>query len=252
MNNVLSDDQVTAMRECGKILSAAMKDVTRAVRPGISSFELDQVAEKSIRKAGAEPSFKNYEVASIGYYPASLCVSINSEIVHGIPSEDRILQDGDLVSLDLGARYKGVCSDMAVTLPVGKVSDRARELVKVTKECLDRGIAAVVAGHKIGAIGAEIQKHAESHGFGVVRDLVGHGVGVKPHMDPQIPNYGKKSDGPKIVEKMALAIEPMITLGDYQIKTDPDDWTISTVDGSLAAHFEHTIIVVNGMAEVVT
>lgn len=252
MNNVLNEDQIVAIRECGKILSFAMKNVEQTLKAGVSTLELDQIAEKSIRESGAEPSFKNYYVEGIGKYPASLCVSLNDEIVHGIPSKTRILQDGDIVSLDLGARYKGVCSDMAVTLAVGAISDEAQKLLKVTKECLERGIDAAVSGNRIGAIGEAVQKHAESYGFGVVRDMVGHGIGAKPHMDPKIPNYGKKTNGPKILENMALAIEPMITAGDFNIKGHSDGWTISTVDGSLAAHFEHTVIIVKGIAEVVT
>lgn len=252
MNNVLNKDQIIAIRECGKILSFAMKNVEKAVRPGISTQELDRIAEESIRERGATPSFKKYEVVGVGKYPASLCVSVNSEIVHGIPSKTRLLEEGDIVSLDLGAKYKGVCTDMAVTLPVGEISDRARELINTTKECLEKGIFEATSDHKIGAIGEAVQTYAENKGHGVVRDLVGHGIGENPHMDPSIPNYGKKSHGPKIVENMALAIEPMITLGDYNVKTAPDGWTISTKDGSLAAHFEHTIIVINGLPEIIT
>lgn len=252
MNNVLADDQIVAIRECGKILSFAMKEVKKAVAPGVSTHQLDEIAHKSILDKGGEPSFLNYEVSGIGYYPASLCVSINEEIVHGIPSKDRILKDGDIVSLDLGAKYKGVCTDMAVTLPVGEISEIAQKLIEVTKECLDRGISAAIAGNKIGAIGESVQKHAESNGFGVVRDLVGHGIGTKPHMAPNIPNYGKKTAGPKILERMALAIEPMITVGDYNIEPKSDGWTISTTDKSLAAHFEHTIVIVEGIAEIIT
>lgn len=252
MNNILNADQTIAMRECGKILAFAMNEVKTAARPGISTLELDKIAEKSIRERGASPSFKNYKVAGIGFYPASLCVSVNSEVVHGIPSENRFLKEGDIVSFDLGARYKNICSDMAITVPIGKISNEAQILIKNTSECLDRGIAASVVGNRIGAIGEAVFQHATTYGLGVVRDLVGHGIGELPHMDPMIPNYGKSSSGPKIIENMALAIEPMITSGDYHIKTNPDGWTIITADGSLSAHFEHTIIVINGVPEVVT
>lgn len=252
MNNILNNDQIVAMRECGKILAKAMKRVEQAVRPGISTLKLDQIAEKSIKDDKAEPSFKNYEVAGIGYYPASLCTSINSEVVHGIPSRDRILKEGDIISLDLGAKFKGVCTDMAVTLPVGEISDQAKKLIKVTKECLEKGIAQALSENRIGAIGEAVQKHAEDNGFGVVRAMVGHGIGEQPHTDPQIPNYGKKENGPQIHENMALAIEPMITLGKYDIKTNPDGWTISTKDDSLAAHFEHTVVIIEGKPEIVT
>lgn len=252
MNNVLSEKQIVAMRECGKILASAMDEVAQAVKPGVSTLSLDRIAEEFIRKSGAVPSFKNLKVAGVGQYPASLCVSINSEIVHGIPRSDRFLEEGDIVSLDLGAKHKEVCSDMAITLPVGKISDEAKRLIRVTKECLDRGINAAISGRRIGAIGEAVQKHAESNGFGVVRDMVGHGIGEKPHMDPKIPNYGKSSDGPKILDNMALAIEPMITAGDYNITAGFDGWTISTADKSLAAHFEHTVVIENGITTIVT
>lgn len=252
MNNILNNDQLVAIRECGKILSRAMNNVEAAIKPGVSTLELDKIAERSIRDNGAEPSFKNYEVSGIGKYPASLCVSINFEIVHGIPSKNRFLKEGDIISLDLGARYKNVCTDMATTLPVGKISENAQKLIKTTEECLDEGIKAAIFGNKIGAIGEAVSGHAHANGFGVVRDLVGHGIGVLPHMDPQIPNYDKSTNGPKIVENMALAIEPMITLGDYHVETGSDGWTIETQDKSLAAHFEHTIIIVNGLPEIVT
>jgi len=252
MNNILNENQITAMRECGRILALAMGEVKKAVKPGISTHELDCIAEKSIRERGASPSFKNYKVAGIGFYPASLCVSVNSEIVHGIPSKNRFLKEGDIVSFDLGARYKNVCSDMAITVPIGKVSNEAQILIKNTSECLDRGIFASIVGNRIGAIGEAVFHHATACGLGVVRDLVGHGIGELPHMDPMIPNYGKSSSGPKIIENMALAIEPMITSGGYRVKTNPDGWTIVTADGSLSAHFEHTIIIINGMPEIVT
>ena len=252
MNNILSANQIENMRECGKLLSSAMKEVEKAVKPGISTEKLDQIAEKYIREHNAIPSFKNYEVTGVGKYPASLCVSIDSEIVHGIPSPNRILKEGDIVSLDLGAILKGVCTDMAITLPVGKVSENAEKLMKVTEECLDRGIKAVISGNKIGAIGESVQKHAEENRFGVVRDFVGHGIGEKPHMDPAIPNYGKSTDGPEILEGMAFAIEPMITEGNYETKIEPNGWTVTTADGSLAAHFEHTVVIIDGISEIMT
>lgn len=252
MTNILNSSQIENMRECGKILSSAMKEVEKVVKPGISTDKLDQIAERLIKEKGAIPSFKDYEVQGVGKYPASLCVSINSEIVHGIPSSSRVLKEGDIVSLDLGAIFKGVCTDMAVTLPVGKVSDIAQILIKTTKECLEKGINAAVLGNHIGNIGEEVQKYAEDNGFGVVRDFVGHGIGEKPHMDPAIPNYGKASEGPEIIEGMALAIEPMITEGHYDTKIDPNGWTVATADDSLAAHFEHTIVIIDGNPEVIT
>ena len=252
MNNILTANQIENMRECGKLLSSAMKEVQKAVKPGISTEKLDQIAEKYIGEHDAIPSFKDYEVTGVGKYPASLCVSINSEIVHGIPSPNRILKEGDIVSLDLGAIFKGVCTDMATTLSVGKVSESACELIKVTKECLESGIKAAISGNNIGAIGKSVQEYAEENGFGVVRDFVGHGIGEKPHMDPAIPNYGKSSEGPEILEGMALAIEPMITEGNYETKIEPNGWTVTTTDGSLAAHFEHTVVIIDGVSEIMT
>ena len=252
MNNILNLNQIKNMRECGKILISAMKEVANAVKPGVSTKELDEIAEKLITEQGAIPSFLNYTVAGVGKYPSSLCVSINSEIVHGIPSTHRVLKEGDIVSLDLGAIFKGICTDMAVTLPVGKVTEEASKLIRVTKECLDLGIKASIPGNNIGSIGEAVQKHAELNGFGVVRDFVGHGIGEMPHMDPPIPNYGNKKEGPEIVEGMALAIEPMVTAGDYKTKIDPNGWTVATKDGSLSAHFEHTIVINDGKPEIMT
>jgi len=252
MNNILSQDQIKLMRKSGQILASVMKEVSALVKPGISTDKLDDVAKKLILNAGATPSFLNYEVAGVGKYPASLCVSINSEIVHGLPRKSKVLTEGDIVSLDLGVSYKGICTDMAVTLPVGKITKDAQRLIDVTKECLGLAISKAKAGNHIGAIGEVVEGCAYKNSFGVVRDLVGHGIGAQPHMDPQIPNFGKNSDGPVIKEGMALAIEPMITFGDYHIKSGNDGWTISTKDGSLAAHFEHTVVIINNRAEIVT
>lgn len=252
MNNILSNNEIEIIKKCGYILSSAMNDVQAAICPGIATKDLDLIAENAIRQKGATPSFKDYFVAGAGKYPASLCVSINDEVVHGIPKNNRVLKDGDIVSLDLGAQYNGICTDMAVTVAVGQVSDEALNLIKVTEECLKRGIQASKVGNRIGAIGEIVQDYAEKNNFGVIRDLVGHGIGIKPHMDPQIPNYGNSNRGPKILPGMALAIEPMITEGDFQIKVKDDNWTIITNDGSLAAHFEHTIVVTKDGPVVVT
>lgn len=252
MKNILNQEQIKNIKICGKILAESMREVSSAIKVGIRTKELDQIAENAIKKRGAEPSFLGYEVKGIGEYPASLCISIDSEIVHGVPTHERCIKDGEVVSLDLGAKYKGVCTDMAVTVIVGEQGEKKKKLVEVTKKCLELGIDAARVGNRIGAIGEAVQTFAEENGLGVVRDLVGHGIGEDPHMEPKIPNFGNKNDGPEILEGMALAIEPMITQGSHKIKVHKDNWTILTKDESLAAHFEHTIIIENGKAHIVT
>ena len=240
------------MKVSGKILHDSLYAVRDYVRPGISTQELDLFAEKEITKRGATPSFKNYYVSGVGRYPASLCISINDEIVHGLPDSSRKICEGDLVSLDLGVLYKGICSDMALTTYVGKPSSLIDRFLRITEESLFEGIKAVHAGARIGVIGNKIQTLAEENGYGVVRDLVGHGIGTRPHMDPMVPNYGDENEGPVILEHMALAIEPMLTLGDYEIDCDDNGWTIRTKDHSLASHFEHTIVIIDGKPLIVT
>jgi methionyl aminopeptidase len=251
MISILSGSQVSDLKKSGSILAFAMKKVEEAVKIGTKTKELDQIAEAEIYRAGAIPAFKNYIIEGSGAYPASLCVSVNHHVVHGIPGE-YVLQDGDIISLDLGASFNGIFSDMAVTLPVGRITKKAEKLITVTKECLEIGIAQAHIGNKIGAIGCSIQKQAEKNGFGVIRDLVGHGVGLKPHMEPKIPNFGSKNFGEDIVNGLTIAIEPMITAGDFRVKLEKDNWTIPTKDLSLSAHFEHTIIVEKGEAKIVT
>jgi methionyl aminopeptidase len=190
-------------------------------------------------------------VKGSGSFPASLCISVNDEVVHGLPTE-RVIKDGDVVSLDLGAIYNGMCTDMAVTVAVGEVDTNIKKLISVTRDSLNLGISEAKAGNFIGDIGNAVQTYAEKNKFGVVRDLVGHGIGVEPHMQPSIPNFGKKGSGAEIVEGMALAIEPMLTEGNYNVKVGRDGWTVLTRDGSIAAHFEHTIVIVGGKPLVVT
>ena len=250
--NLLNSKQLADIKVCGKILKNALDAVVKNARPGISAYELDQIAEKSLLSAHARPSFKNYFVRGCGSYPSSLCVSINDEVVHGIPTKNKILKNGDIVSFDIGAEYNGICTDMATTIPIGKVSKEAVNLMKVTKKSLEKGIQAVHKGNRIGDIGHAVQSYTEAMGFNVIRDLVGHGIGTKPHMDPQIPNYGRAGSGIEILNGMALAIEPMSVIGKYDIVVGTDNWTISTRDHSLAAHFEHTIIIENGKTLVVT
>jgi methionyl aminopeptidase len=241
-----SQDEITIMREAGHILGEVRELLVERLRPGLVEKELDEIARAEFKKRKVVPAFLGYQG-----YPATICVSINDEIVHGIPG-DREIMDGDVVSLDVGCIHKGFVADSAVTVGVGDVAPEARRLIDVTRESLQRGIAAARAGAHIGAIGAAIQSYVEGEGFSVVREYVGHGVGRQMHEDPQVPNYGSPDTGPVLKEGMVIAIEPMVNMGDWRTKKDPDDWTVRTLDGSLSAHFEHTLAIRNGEAEVLT
>lgn len=236
------------MAQGGKILAATIETVSAAVRPGISTGELDRIAEEFIRgHEGAVPAFKG-----LYGFPGSICASVNSEIVHGIPSNKRVLKEGDIISIDVGVGYKGYFTDSAATVPVGEISADARRLLAVTQRALDAGIAAAVLGNHIGDIGAAVQAVVEGAGFSVVRDLVGHGIGVEFHEEPQVPNYGKPKRREKLVPGLTIAIEPMVNLGGPATKTLGDRWTIVTLDGSLSAHFEHTVAIAEGGPLVLT
>lgn len=237
MITVKSKEEIEIMRAGGKILAQIMKEVEKKVKPGITTKELDRVAETLILKSGGKCSFKGYED-----YPSCLCTSINEEIVHVAPSE-RILKEGDIISLDLGIFYKGFHVDMAVTLPVGKVLPEVQRLIRITKKALKRGVKKVRPGKTFGDISNTIQRLVESQGFNVVRDLCGHGIGKHLHEDPQILNFGKRRTGPKIEEGMIFCLEPMVIVGDYHIKKSEDGYGFETEDGSLSAHFEHTVVV---------
>lgn len=252
MNNILSKEEIEKIKVCGQILKNALDEVEATIRPDISTLYLDEIAENSLRKQGSYPAFKNFPGNGTNPFPASLCVSINEEIVHGIPTASRIIKEGDIVSVDLGAYYEGVYTDSARTFAVGEVSVKVRSLLETTKKCLYAGIKEARSGNHIGAIGHAIQQIAESSGYNVVRDLVGHGIGRNVHMDPNIPNYGSSKSGPIITEGMALAIEPMLVMGSYRIRVESDGWTITTADRSLSAHFEHTVVIINGKPVIVT
>ncbi len=232
-----SKKEIEIMREAGKIVAETHEILKSAVIPGISTLELDKMAEDNIRKYNAIPSFKGY-----GGFPGSICASVNDEVVHGIPG-NRILKDGDIISLDIGAYYKGYHSDCAKTHGVGMISEEDRKLIEVTRESFYKGIEFAKLGYRLSDISHAIQAHVEEHGFSIVRDLVGHGVGTELHEDPQIPNYGPAGKGPRLQEGMVLAIEPMVNMGRYQVKTLSDDWTVVTLDGKKSAHYEHTIAV---------
>ncbi|MCX6731589.1 MAG: type I methionyl aminopeptidase [Candidatus Parcubacteria bacterium] len=245
MINIYKPEEIKVLREGGKILASVLYQVAEMVKPGVATIELDETAERLIREAGGEPSFKNYKTAQDRIpYPASLCVSINEEVVHGIPGS-REIKDNDIISLDLGMKYKNFYTDMAITIGDKKI-------VEITKKCLDEAIKIVKEGAFIGDIGFITQSCAEKNGFNVVRDLVGHGVGRKAHEEPEIPNFGKKGTGEILKAGMVLAIEPMLTAGSSEIVLLPDNWTWKTKDSSLAAHFEHTVVVAKNGAEILT
>ena len=239
MITLKSPKEIETMARAGRIVAETLALVRSMVRPGISTEELDAAAEKFIRShPGASPSFKG-----LYGFPKTLCVSINEEIVHGIPSPARVLHEGSVVSVDVGVYLSGFHADAAITIPVGEVSPEAKRLLQVTQDALAAGIAEARLGNHIGDIGHAVQAVAEAAGFGVVRELVGHGVGTRMHEDPQVPNHGQPKRGPRLQPGMTIAIEPMITQGNYETRMLDDKWTVVTADGSLAAHFEHTVAV---------
>lgn len=246
-------EEIILLRESGKRLARVLQEVKQAIKPGVTTMELDTLAEKLIREGGDTPPFLNYTPHGARIpFPASLCVSVNDEIVHGIPSADRVIQEGDIVSIDLGLTHKGMVTDAALTVAVGDVPDDVMLLIKETERSLYEGIRAARGGARIGDIGAAIEHVAYKHGYGVVRELGGHGVGHAVHEEPYVPNYGRKGTGPILKPGMVLALEPMFMLGEEEIRLMPDGYTIITKDGSLSAHFEHTIVITDGGAEIVT
>jgi len=234
---IKSKKEIELMREAGKIVADTHELLKEAITPGISTLELDKIAEENIRKYNAIPSFKGY-----GGFPGTICASINEQVVHGIPG-NQIVKEGDIISIDVGAYYKGYHADAAKTHGVGIISEENRKLIEVTKESFYEGIKFAKLGYRLSDISHAIQAHVEKHGFSVVRDLVGHGVGTELHEDPQVPNYGPPGKGPRLKEGMVIAIEPMINAGHYHVKTLLDGWTIVTIDGKNSAHYEHTIAI---------
>jgi len=226
------------MRDAGRLVGEVLSALASMVAPGVSTADLDDVAEKRIASAGAIAAFKGYHG-----YPATICASINEEVIHGIPSGRRVLQEGDIISIDVGASLNGYYGDSAITLPVGKVSEEAATLLRVTEEALYKAIERVRPGGRISDIGHAVQHHVEAYGFSVVREFVGHGIGQRMHEEPQVPNYGEPGRGPRLTEGMVLAIEPMVNAGRPAVKVLADGWTAVTRDGSLSAHFEHTVAV---------
>ncbi len=242
-----TSEELALMREAGRIVAVTLAALRRAVRPGVTTAELDAIAHDMALRHGAIPSFLGYNG-----FPASLCTSINDEVVHGIPSKQRVLREGDIVSLDFGVIYRGLQGDAAITVPVGRVSELAQRLIEVTERALAEGIKQARAGNRLSDISHAIQRQAESHGFSVVRQYVGHGIGRAMHEEPQIPNFGPPGRGPVLKKGMVFALEPMVNVGGYATLVREDNWTVVTEDGSLSAHFEHTVAITDGEPQVLT
>ena len=245
--SIKSTREIELMREAGRLLEITHNEMEKTLKPGMSTMDINRIGEEVIRSFGCIPSFLNYNG-----YPASICVSVNDEVVHGIPHKDHIIQEGDIVSLDAGLIYKGYHSDAARTHLVGECSPEAKKLVEVTKQSFFEGIKFAKAGHHLFEISAAIGDYAESFGYGVVRDLVGHGIGTHLHEDPQIPNFRQRGRGLKLMPGMTLAIEPMINAGTREVAWMDDDWTVVTMDGSLSAHYENTILITDGEPEILS
>lgn len=244
---IKSEREIRLMREAGKILAITHEELAKALRPGLSTWEIDRLGEEIIRSYGCVPSFKNYQG-----YPASICISVNNEVVHGIPSKKRVLKEGDIVSLDAGVIYKGYHSDAARTHGVGQISPEARQLIEVTKQCFFEGIKYAKTGNHLNDISSAIEAYAEKFGYGVVRDLVGHGIGSHLHEDPEVPNFARRKKGMKLQPGMTLAVEPMINAGKFDVRWMDDDWTVITKDGSLSAHYENTILITEEEPEILS
>ena len=244
---IKSDSEIDLMRESGKVTGYILKELENVIKPGLSTADVNHFVEKTIRDAGMIPTFLGY-----GGFPASACVSINEEVVHGIPDKKRILREGDIVSVDVGSTHKGYVSDAARTYAVGEISEEARHLIDATRDSFFAGLEFCKVGCRLSDISHAIQVSAESEGFSVIRDYVGHGVGQQMHEDPQIPNFGKAGRGPRLAKGMVFAIEPMICEGTYDVRTLSNDWTVVTLDGKLSAHYENTVVITDGEPELLT
>ena len=246
MITLKSAHEIEAMRLAGKITAAARALAREMVKPGVTTQQIDKAVHRFITKQGAIPSFLHYNG-----YPASVCVSVNDEIIHGIPG-DRVLHEGDIVSVDVGARYRGFNGDCAGTFPCGKCSDEALRLIRITRQSFFEGIQFARVGYRISDIGHAVQEYAESYGYSLVREYVGHGVGASLHEAPEIPNYGKPGHGPRLQKNMTIAVEPMVNVGGYEVRVLDNGWTVVTADGSLSAHYENSLLVTDGEPEILT
>ena len=247
MIKIKAPHEIEAMRAAGKITAATFERLAEAIKPGVSTAELDAIAARFIKQNNATCSFFQYNG-----YPAHICTSVNSQVVHGIPSKHTVLKEGDIVSIDIGVNYNGYHGDSAKTFPVGKVSEEAERLIRITRESFYEGIQMAQAGNRLFDISATIQAYAEKHGYSVVRSLVGHGIGTALHEDPEVPNFGTAGRGARLLPGMTLAVEPMVNQGTYHVNTLADEWTVVTADGKLSAHYEHTVLIRDGAAEILT
>lgn len=245
--SIKSEQEIEKMRQAGKIVAEVHQELKNEIRPGISTKKLDEIAEKIIRGRGAEPSFKGYHG-----FPASICASINEEVVHGIPDQHRILHEGDIISIDVGSYLNGYHGDGAKTFPVGTIEPEKQRLIDVTRQSFYEGIKYAKDGNHLYEISSAVQKYVEDNGYSVVRDFVGHGIGTEMHEEPQVPNYKMIGRGPKLECGMVLAIEPMVNAGTYEVRVLQNDWTVVTRDGSLSAHYEHTLVITTGECELLT
>lgn len=246
-----TDDEVELLRAANLLVGKTLAEIAKIIRPGVTTRELDKVAEEFIRDHGATPTFKGFPNPYGGPFPASICTSVNDQVVHGIP-DDRPLQEGDIVSVDCGTSLNGYCGDSCYTFPVGEVSEEVKQLLITTKEALYKGIEQAVAGHRLGDISYAVQSHCTSHGYGVVREFVGHGIGKEMHEEPQVPNYGRRGNGLLLKDGLCIAIEPMITMGKANIYLSGDRWSVYTRDHQPAAHYEHSLCVRKGKADILS
>ncbi|MBR1682798.1 MAG: type I methionyl aminopeptidase [Bacteroidaceae bacterium] len=247
-----TEDEIELMRAANQLVAQTLAEVGKAIQPGVTTAQLDRLAEEFIRDHGAEPTFKGFPNPYGGPFPGSICTSVNEVVVHGVPSEQTILRDGDIISVDCGTLLNGYNGDSCYTFMVGEVSEEVQRLLRTTKEALYKGIEAAVAGHRVGDISYAVQTHCEAQGYGVVREFVGHGIGKEMHEDPQVPNYGRRGQGKQLKNGLCIAIEPMIAMGTYEVYMMPDKWTIKTRDGKPAAHFEHTLAIHHGKPEILS
>ena len=247
-----TEDEIGLMRRANQLVGKTLGELAKHIKPGVTTLQLDKIADEFIRDHGAVPTFKNFPNPYGAPFPASICTSVNDAVVHGVPSDEDVLKDGDIVSIDCGTLLDGFNGDSAYTFCVGEVSDEVKKLLKTTREALYLGIENAVAGRHVGDISCAVQDHCEKEGYGVVRELTGHGIGREMHEDPQVPNYGRRGNGILLKAGMCIAIEPMITMGNRSIYMMPNRWTIRTRDGKPAAHFEHTIAIRQGKAEILS
>ena len=247
-----TEDEIELMRQANQLVGKTLGELAKHINPGVTTLQLDKIADEFIRDHGAIPTFKGFPNPYGGPFPASICTSVNDVVVHGVPNDQTVLKDGDIISIDCGTFLNGFCGDSCYTFCVGEVSDDVKELLRTTKEALYKGIENAVAGRHLGDISASVQDYCEAHGYGIVRELTGHGIGREMHEDPQVPNYGRRGNGVMLKAGMCIAIEPMVTQGDRSIYLDADRWTVRTRDGKPAAHFEHTVAVRRGKAEILS